>query len=190
MSCQVCFSRDGFSVRVVVCNDGLTGKEQFQSASDDLIEAFDNLIGSFRLPGYRYVTPDDPLLLEQALSDPRFLLDSLGEPTIIDGIQYAPGLLSYVKMIVESNRDRRGIFVFTGSHQFAIIRNLRETLAGRIAPINNIPENMTGEIINGELVVTPRPSRNHDYSTTAAGAVLLPPYQFGQGGGLGEWVII
>jgi len=53
-----------------------------------------------------------------------------------------------------------------------------------------IPENMTGEIINGELVVTPRPSRKHGYSTTALGAAVVPSYQFGRGGGLGGWVII
>jgi predicted AAA+ superfamily ATPase len=91
------------------------------------------------LPGYRYATLDDPLLREQALSDPRFFLDSLGERAIIDEIQYAPGLLSYVKIIVDSNRDKRGLFVFTGSQQFAMIRNLGETLAGRIALLELLP---------------------------------------------------
>ena len=91
------------------------------------------------LPDYRYVTLDDPLQREQALSDPRFFLDSLGERAIIDEIQYAPSLLSYVKMIVDSNRDQRGLFVFTGSQQFAMIRNLGETLAGRIALLELLP---------------------------------------------------
>jgi Uma2 family endonuclease len=54
----------------------------------------------------------------------------------------------------------------------------------------SIPENMTGQIINGELVVTPRPSRKHGYSTTALGAAVAAPYQLGQGGGPGGWVII
>ena len=54
----------------------------------------------------------------------------------------------------------------------------------------NIPENMTGEIINGELVVTPRPSRKHTSATSSLGYKIGPPYQFGEGGGPGGWVII
>jgi Uma2 family endonuclease len=53
-----------------------------------------------------------------------------------------------------------------------------------------IPENMTGEIIYGQLVVTPRPSRKHIYAASALGGELAPPYQFGRGGGPGGWVIL
>jgi Uma2 family endonuclease len=53
-----------------------------------------------------------------------------------------------------------------------------------------IPEGVVGEIINGELIVTPRPSRIHGFSAYALGGELLPPYQFGRGGGPGGWVII
>lgn len=53
-----------------------------------------------------------------------------------------------------------------------------------------IPENMTGEIINGELVVTPRPSRRHGFSANALGTAVTAPYQFGRGEGPGGWIII
>lgn len=53
-----------------------------------------------------------------------------------------------------------------------------------------IPENMTGEIIAGELIVTPRPSRKHGYAATALGAKVTTGYQLGEGGGPGGWVII
>ena len=53
-----------------------------------------------------------------------------------------------------------------------------------------IPEGTVGEIINGELIVGPRPSRQHGFSAYALGGELLPPYQFGRGGGPGGWVII
>jgi hypothetical protein len=36
--------------------------------------------------------------------------------------------------------------------------------------LSHIPENMTGEIIEGELIVTPRPSRKHVYTTSALGS--------------------
>ena len=53
-----------------------------------------------------------------------------------------------------------------------------------------IPENMTGEIIDGELVVTPRPSRKHTLSATLLGARVTVPYTLGEGGGPGGWIII
>ena len=54
----------------------------------------------------------------------------------------------------------------------------------------SVPDNMIGEIINGELIVTPRPSRKHTYATSALGSVIIHSYQFGRGGGPGGWVII
>jgi Uma2 family endonuclease len=53
-----------------------------------------------------------------------------------------------------------------------------------------IPENMVGEILNGELFVTPRPSRAHVYTASALGLGVGPAYQFGQGGGPGGWIIL
>lgn len=54
----------------------------------------------------------------------------------------------------------------------------------------SIPDNMTGEIIGGKLIVTPRPSRKHGYATSSLGVRLAHPYQFGEGGGPGGWVFI
>ena len=91
------------------------------------------------LPDYRYVTLDDPALLDQALTDPVYFLDSLGEQCIIDEIQLAPGILSYIKIRVDAERNRNGRFVFTGSQQFGMIRNLGDSLAGRIALLDLLP---------------------------------------------------
>ncbi len=51
----------------------------------------------------------------------------------------APGILSYVKMRVDADRGRNGRFVFTGSQQFGMIRNLGDSLAGRIALLDLLP---------------------------------------------------
>jgi Uma2 family endonuclease len=53
-----------------------------------------------------------------------------------------------------------------------------------------IPENVTGEIIDGELIVTPRPSRKHGYAASSLGGRLTPSYQFGEGGGPGGWIFL
>ena len=60
----------------------------------------------------------------------------------------------------------------------------------RYEDLYDIPENMTGEIINGELVVTPRPSRKHTLAASLLGAEIIPPFFHGRGGGPGGWVII
>ena len=54
----------------------------------------------------------------------------------------------------------------------------------------SIPENTTGEIIDGELFVTPRPSRKHGYTASALDKKIGSPYQFGDSGGPGGWIII
>jgi Uma2 family endonuclease len=53
-----------------------------------------------------------------------------------------------------------------------------------------IPERMTGEIIDGDLIVTPRPSRKHVFAATALGTKVAGPYQFGEGGGPGDWLLL
>ncbi len=53
-----------------------------------------------------------------------------------------------------------------------------------------IPENMTGEIINGQLIATPRPSKEHALASSYLGAEVIPPYCHGRGGGPGGWVIL
>lgn len=52
----------------------------------------------------------------------------------------------------------------------------------------HIPENMTGEIIDGELSVTPRPARRHAHAASGLGAEVVHSYQFGRGGP-GGWII-
>ncbi len=52
-----------------------------------------------------------------------------------------------------------------------------------------LPENVTGEIIDGELLATPRPSFDHAHAESILGAELVPPFRLGRGGP-GGWVIL
>ena len=69
----------------------------------------------------------------------------------------------------------------------------RMTLAARrqatYEDVLAVPEHSVGEIVGGELVVSPRPPMQHAGVATALGATLLPPFQFGDGGGPGGWRI-
>jgi len=53
-----------------------------------------------------------------------------------------------------------------------------------------LPENMIGEIIDGELIATPRPSQRHVHAASALDKKIGSPYQFGERGGPGGWVIL
>ena len=52
-----------------------------------------------------------------------------------------------------------------------------------------IPENTIGEIIDGELIVSPRPSRKHGYAATTLVEEMGPAYHRGRGGP-GGWIFI
>lgn len=52
-----------------------------------------------------------------------------------------------------------------------------------------LPENMIGEIIDGELSVTPRPSFDHAHAGSILGGELVPAYRLGRGGP-GGWIIL
>ncbi len=52
-----------------------------------------------------------------------------------------------------------------------------------------LPDNVIGEIIDGELVTQPRPASPHAVATTGLGGELYGPFQRGKGGP-GGWVIL
>lgn len=78
-----------------------------------------------------YVTLDDPTLLSLAVSQGETFLKDHPPPVLIDEIQYAPNLFSYIKMILDNSRGK-GQFFISGSQQFSMMKNVSETLAGRI----------------------------------------------------------
>ena len=87
---------------------------------------------------HRYVSFDNPRHLKLAQEDPELFFQEYPPPLIIDEIQYAPKLLSHVKMGVDKTQ-KKGQFLITGSQQFTMMKNLQETLAGRAALFQLLP---------------------------------------------------
>jgi len=85
-----------------------------------------------REPQRTYVTLDDPQLRSLAQTDPLLFLQSYEPPVLIDEVQYAPQLFPYIKMIVDKEK-KKGMFWLTGSQQFQLMKNVSESLAGRVA---------------------------------------------------------
>ena len=78
-----------------------------------------------------YVTLDNLMARELAVSDPALFFQTYKPPIIIDEVQYAPGLFNQIKIICDESEEK-GLFWLTGSQQFKMIKNVHETLAGRI----------------------------------------------------------
>ncbi len=85
--------------------------------------------------GRKYVTLDNRPDLLLAKNDPKGFLDMYTPPVIIDEIQYAPELFPYIKIFLD-NSDKNGLIWMTGSQQYDMMKNVTESLAGRIAIID------------------------------------------------------
>ena len=82
-----------------------------------------------------YITLDDPILLQSAIEEAGSFFKMTPPPLIVDEIQYAPNLFSYIKMSADES-GKKGQFFLTGSQQFKMMKNISESLAGRIGIIN------------------------------------------------------
>lgn len=79
----------------------------------------------------QYVTLDYPRIRSLAKEDPELFLQQYQPPIIIDEIQYAPELLPYIKMRVDKS-GLHGQYYLTGSQMFHMMKNVSESLAGRV----------------------------------------------------------
>lgn len=90
------------------------------------------------LPSYRYITLDDLKLREQAVNEPELFLNYFEPPLIIDEVQNAPSILSYIKLNVDKKRIK-GSYILTGSQQFSLMSDVHESLAGRLGIVSLTP---------------------------------------------------
>ncbi len=87
------------------------------------------LEGDPRLKGRRYFTFDDYTQLEAARQNPEALLAG-EDPISIDEVQKCPEILTSIKRMIDRGR-RPGRFLLSGSANFALLRSVSESLAGR-----------------------------------------------------------
>ncbi|MCL2285385.1 MAG: ATP-binding protein [Firmicutes bacterium] len=78
-----------------------------------------------------YVSLDNLMARDMAKNDPVLFFQTYKPPIIIDEVQYAPELYSQIKIICDESTET-GLFWLTGSQQFMMMKNVRETLAGRV----------------------------------------------------------
>jgi predicted AAA+ superfamily ATPase len=90
------------------------------------------LLKKIREPGRKYVSLDFPDDRDLAKNHPDLFLQRYKPPILIDEVQYAPELFSYIKIYVDTH-EQDGLFWLTGSQKFDLMKGIQESLAGRVA---------------------------------------------------------
>lgn len=85
-----------------------------------------------------YVSLEDPDERIFAREDPRGFLARRPDGVILDEVQRAPDLLSYLQRMVDDD-PRPGRFILTGSQNLLVLKGVSQSLAGRTAILNLLP---------------------------------------------------
>ncbi len=81
----------------------------------------------------------DPVVdVENARQDPEFFLQNHPPPVFLDEIQYAPELLGPIKRQVDRLKQK-GLYILSGSQHLAVMRDIAESMAGRVAVVPLYP---------------------------------------------------
>jgi predicted AAA+ superfamily ATPase len=91
-----------------------------------------------QFPHKPYVNLEDPDVRNLANLDPRSFLEKYPDGAILDEIQRVPILLSYIQTIVDE-KQQKGLFILTGSHQLELHEAITQSLAGRTALLTLLP---------------------------------------------------
>jgi len=123
----------------------------YKRHADDAIRKLSGMFGAVLVTGARqvgkttllqsvaentgYVTLDDKLLLMSAVEQSATFFKDNPPPVFVDEVQYAPNLFPQIKIILGKEK-RKGMFYLSGSQQFAMMKNVGESLAGRLGILN------------------------------------------------------
>lgn len=89
-------------------------------------------------PNYDYVNLEHPPTRALALSDPDQFLFQFKKGLIIDEVQRAPQLFSFLQVVIDKQK-KMGQYILSGSQNFSLLENISQSLAGRVALFNLLP---------------------------------------------------
>jgi uncharacterized protein len=95
-------------------------------------------LAKLAFPEKPYVSLENMQMREYALSDPQGFLASYPKGAVLDEVQRAPELFSYLQGVVDE-RSTPGQFILTGSHNFYLMQNISQSLAGRVSILTLLP---------------------------------------------------
>lgn len=95
------------------------------------------MLNHLREPDRRYVTLDDINARRLAETDVQLFFETYGTKLLIDEFQRVPSILLEIKRIIDekalNGEDNSGMFWLTGSQKFQMMKNISDSLAGRVA---------------------------------------------------------
>ena len=100
-----------------------------------------NYLASILNQKINFISLDDMLVRAQANEDPELFLRTHETPLVVDEFQYAPNLLSYIKINVDEARKNEmfnngkevgTLYYLTGSQIFQTMQNASDSLSGRV----------------------------------------------------------
>lgn len=118
--------------------------------------------------GRNYVSLDDLNTRDMAKNDPKLFLQLYRPPVIIDEVQYAPELFTYIKIHVDDHH-MPGAFWLTGSQIYRLMRGVQESLAGRVALLHLSP------LSQREITGMPARPFAVDFDALLAESKTIPP---------------
>lgn len=100
---------------------------------------------------HAYVSLEDPEQREFAADDPKGFLARFKDGLILDEVQRAPELFSWLQGVVDGERSM-GRFVLTGSQEFGLRAGITQSLAGRVGLVHLLPLSLNELAGTGLLV--------------------------------------
>ena len=90
-------------------------------------------------PNKRYISFDDINTRKLAASNPNDFILAFPDGAIIDEAQKVPEIFDGIKYHVDNNDYKPGSFILTGSSNFRLKKNIKESLSGRIGMVELLP---------------------------------------------------
>lgn len=104
-------------------------------------------------PDLKHIVFDPVIDRFSVRTDPDMFLQNFPSPIILDEVQYVPELLAAIKRRVDDN-EAKGQYFLTGSHNLMMLRQIAESMAGRVGIIELSPMSIYELTGNGSIKST------------------------------------
>jgi hypothetical protein len=89
-------------------------------------------------PSKPYVSLENPDERDFALNDPKQFLSRFPQGAVLDEVQRAPQLFSYLQQVLDETSEK-GLFILSGSNNFLLLESITQSLAGRVGYLDLLP---------------------------------------------------
>lgn len=92
-------------------------------------------------PKKEYVSLENPDVRRQIKKDANGFLNNFPKGAVLDEVQRVPDIFSYIQTNVDAD-NKVGKFILSGSQNFLLMKNVTQSLAGRVAILRLLPLSM------------------------------------------------